>query len=532
MTTPRTVARLPVAAVLLLNSFAALSAAPQDEGTRGVRIVVPATVSDNAPVSASTPNTGYALLIGSSHYQADQWNDLTGIPGELELVGDALRRQGFSVRTEIDLPSETLVNIVRRFIGEHGTDPNNRLLFYFAGHGESRNNGAQGYYVPIDTPHPQRDLKGFHARAIETSEIIAWARKILSRQALFLFDSCFSGLVLQQRGMGSDPTLITNLESRPVRMFITAGGAGETVPARSDFAPAFAAALNEGLADLNEDGYTTGTELGMYLQTYLSRFGRQTPWYGKINDPALAAGDFVFRSGARDAAPLVDDGPRYARLRIGSTPAGASVFVDGRLLGVTPVTLADVAAGRRQIELRADGFEPRSWSVELAAGDARVLDADLAPVRRSAQLFVRTEPTAAEVTLLGHSSGYRPGIELPEGRYTLRVSADGYQSREVPLEIADQDQQVLVALERKTPPPREPATRTAERPTRRYRDSEPTYMAANTPSAGGAVCYASNSLGVPFYWFGPNRMVAQQAAVQYCAANSPWGTFCQPTGCQ
>jgi hypothetical protein len=362
--------------------------------------------------------------------------------------------------------------------------------------------------------------------------VIGWARKIESQQALFVFDSCFSGTILQQRGSGAEPALITQLRNRPVRMFITAGNAGETVPARSDFAPAFAAALNEGLADLNKDGYTTGTELGMYLQNYLSRFGRQTPWYGKINDPALAAGDFVFRSGRKSESPPMDEGPRLARLNVTSSPAGASVFVDGRLLGITPVVLTDVTAGVRRVQLRADGFESRSWSLDLSAGDSRSLDADLTPVRRSAPLVVNTEPSSADVTLVGYAGSYRPGIELPDGRYTVRVSADGFGTREVPIEIAGQNQQVLVALERKPSRVAESTARMSDRSTRRTRSSDSTYLAGNTPPSGGAVCYARNTLGAPFWWFGPNAVIAQQAAVQYCAANSPWGTFCQPVGCQ
>ena len=82
--------------------------------------------------------------------------------------------------------------------------------------------------------------------------------------------------------------------SRPVRQFITAGSAGETVPAKSTFTPAFVEALQYGKGDLNQDGYISGTELGMYLQMEVPLYVEQTPQFGKITDYELSRGDFVF----------------------------------------------------------------------------------------------------------------------------------------------------------------------------------------------------------------------------------------------
>ena len=46
---------------------------------------------------------------------------------------------------------------------------------------------------------------------------------------------------------------------------------------------------------MDRDGYLTGTELGMYLhKKVLSYNTGQTPQYGKIRDPDLDEGDFVF----------------------------------------------------------------------------------------------------------------------------------------------------------------------------------------------------------------------------------------------
>ena len=123
---------------------------------------------------------------------------------------------------------------------------------------------------------------------------MAWCREMTANHALFLFDSCFSGTVFAARALPKLPPHISSLTAKPVRQFISAGEAGEEVPAKSVFAPSFIKGLS-GEADLSGDGYVTGTELGMYLHDKVIYYGAgQTPQYGKIRDPYLNEGDFVF----------------------------------------------------------------------------------------------------------------------------------------------------------------------------------------------------------------------------------------------
>lgn len=67
------------------------------------------------------------------------------------------------------------------------------------------------------------------------------------------------------------------------------------MPDQSVFKQVFLDGIRED-ADLNNDGYVTGSELGMYLQTQLVNYthGGQHPQYGKINNPKLDKGDFIF----------------------------------------------------------------------------------------------------------------------------------------------------------------------------------------------------------------------------------------------
>lgn len=238
----------------------------------------------------------YALLIGVSDYTAG-WPDLENIPSELQAVESVLKTQGFTVIKHLDSDSSQLETAFKDFIETYGFEPQNRLLIYYAGHGETRKDGRKGYLVPSDAPIPDQDELGFLQKALPMSQILAWARLIEAKHAIFLFDSCFSGTVFKSRALPQRAPHITKLTARPVRQFITAGSAGETVPARSVFTPAFVDGLKHNLADLDKDGYVTGTELGLYLQAKVPLHTNQTPQFGKIKDYELSLGDFVFTLG-------------------------------------------------------------------------------------------------------------------------------------------------------------------------------------------------------------------------------------------
>ncbi|EDN68461.1 conserved hypothetical protein [Beggiatoa sp. PS] len=100
----------------------------------------------------------YALLIGESDY-THSWQDLNAIPGELQLVEDLLKSQDFQVETVLNLNASQLRNTINHFINQYGFQKENRLLFFYSGHGHTHND--KGYLVPIDVPHPNVDEKVF-----------------------------------------------------------------------------------------------------------------------------------------------------------------------------------------------------------------------------------------------------------------------------------------------------------------------------------------------------------------------------------
>jgi hypothetical protein len=84
--------------------------------------------------------------------------------------------------------------------------------------------------------------------------------------------------------------------AQPVRQFITSGGKDEEVPDESVFRQQFITAL-QGEADIDGDGYVTGTELGEFLYKQVINYTRsaQHPQYGKIRDQVLTGGISCFQ---------------------------------------------------------------------------------------------------------------------------------------------------------------------------------------------------------------------------------------------
>jgi outer membrane protein OmpA-like peptidoglycan-associated protein len=192
---------------------------------------------------------------------------------------------------------------MRSFISEHGQAPDNRLLFFYSGHGYTNVANDFSYLVPVDASDPRTSFAAFQKVAIPIAEIDLLAKEITALHAVFMFDSCFSGSIFTTRSLPDfKPTepqdrwrFLTGSAAKPVRQFIAAGGPTEEVPAKSVFLPLLLQAL-EGEAALVKDGYVTGREIGLFLEQRVPEFNkRQNPHSDVIKIPDLSFGDVVFQ---------------------------------------------------------------------------------------------------------------------------------------------------------------------------------------------------------------------------------------------
>jgi formylglycine-generating enzyme required for sulfatase activity len=287
--------------IMLFFPFAVTGVAAMhspDSETRGPALRVSVTPA-NSQYPIQLYKGSYALLIGNSQYgKQSGFSTLHSVPQELNEIERVLKLHNFTITRVEEKNKREIKAAVNQFIERHGHDEQNRLLIYYSGHGDTVND--RGYLIPREGISWYQAKKtgqeiAFRRNAIKMETVKSWTREIDSKHLLMLFDSCFSGTIFNTKSSSqAEPRHISKSVQRPVREYITAGDAGEKVPARSDFAISLVHALEDGKADLYRDGYITGTELGLFLHSEVSRNGIQTPQHGKDNEPYYRGGDFVF----------------------------------------------------------------------------------------------------------------------------------------------------------------------------------------------------------------------------------------------
>ena len=287
--------------------------------TRGISVDIRTHEAVDAPIHSKVQlyAKSYALVIGIDDY--DDWSSLDEAVNDARKVAKALKQQGFTVITKLNLEDDELDEALENFLLDYGQDADARLFIWYAGHGHTLN--GLGYLVPSNAPLPGRDETAFIRKAFPMQRIDEYVRVAKAKHVLAVFDSCFSGTIFDD-ARSNPPPVITRVTTKPVRQFITSGSAGQTVSDNGEFADLFIDAISGARnADYGGDGYLTGSELGMYMEDKISNYtnNSQTPKYGKLKDPKYDQGDFVFTL------------PQSSRQSIGVDVAGGS-GVDGSLV--------------------------------------------------------------------------------------------------------------------------------------------------------------------------------------------------------
>lgn len=113
-------------------------------------------------------------------------------------------------------------------------------------------------------------------------------------------------------------------------------------------------------------------------------------------------------------------------LVIYSNPSGATVFVDGRNEGVTPLSLDQIGRGEREISLQLAGHEPYRSRVRISPVNISRVDATLTPLPGG--LSVVSIPNGARVYVDGTFQGEAPVNlrDIEPGAHNVRVELRGH----------------------------------------------------------------------------------------------------------
>ncbi len=270
--------------------------------TRGlVRYDAPLGGSGGLSGSVTLYERSHAIVIGIDRYK--RLPDLQGSVRDARNVARAMRARGMQVKSFLN--EEATEDRITAYLGDElpnrlGSD--DRVLVYFAGHGVSVGEGAlaMGYLMPYEG-----DRERVRSTGISMRELQAWFAGYPSKHVMFVADACYSGLALSTRSLGLStrlPDYLRQVKDRPVRLALTAGGAGEEVHewrGQGLFTYFFLKGI-DGAADVNGDRIVTGDELVTFIkpnvtQTALSEFrAAQHPQVGRRGE-----GEFLFLAGTQ-----------------------------------------------------------------------------------------------------------------------------------------------------------------------------------------------------------------------------------------
>jgi formylglycine-generating enzyme required for sulfatase activity len=119
-----------------------------------------------------------------------------------------------------------------------------------------------------------------------------------------------------------------------------------------------------------------------------------------------------------------------------TVPPGATVRVDGRRLGTTPLT-TPVSAGRRTVGLSMDAFKPATRRITVTAGEPLTVPS-VRLVPADAVLVLASDPAGAAVTVDGQWRGETP-VELvvaPRRAHEVQLAKAGHEEAALTVEVA------------------------------------------------------------------------------------------------
>lgn len=247
----------------------------------------------------------YAVIIAVSKYGRDTgYKNLDSAVPQARELANYLRSIGFQVKEFYD-EYATKDNIENYMLSELKPNVNDRVLFYFGGHGKTAkgaSNEDQGFLITYDcTPN------NYKIKAIKMTDVITrYAEDVNAKHVLFTIDACFSGLALSRDSDISQKELerfkkLTEIEvltKERGRDILVAGKSGERALDLNGgiFTKALIRGIN-GLSDSDKNGVVTIDELKAYIRNEVATEAKlhgftQTPSASHLDK--FGTGQFIF----------------------------------------------------------------------------------------------------------------------------------------------------------------------------------------------------------------------------------------------
>jgi acetaldehyde dehydrogenase (acetylating) len=138
---------------------------------------------------------------------------------------------------------------------------------------------------------------------------------------------------------------------------------------------------------------------------------------------------------------------------ISSSPANATIYIDGVMKGVTNLLVSNISAGGHNLTLTKSGFQTYTTSIEVIAGQDKVLSPIVLtpgsePVNNTGSVYVSSSPANATIYIDGVMKGVtnRMVTNVPAGNRTLKLTKSGFQTFTTTIEVIAGQDKVLAPI--------------------------------------------------------------------------------------
>lgn len=382
-------------------------------------------------------DNSYALVVGINKYADPKIPSLNYAVQDAHAIAQLLEDMDFPKENIKILQNEeaTLTRVKEEFAAMGSrTKKNDRLLVYWAGHGETESlprGGEMGYLIPTDGKS-----NAMYSTCLSMDEVKRLSERVAAKHVLFLVDACYGGLsAVTSRSLTKETELyLQKVTSAEAIQIITAGTRDEQVVESPTWGhSAFAKAILDGfqtrLVDQDGNSVVTADELYSYLQARVFELSRsESP---KGHRPVFAnlkasEGQFAF----------VVAVPTYT-LSIKGLPAKNAVYIGGKKVSENKDTVQQtLRRGTYTVEVEALGRERYSTSIDLST------DRELTPRMISLIIpyMLETNPTGAGVKIDGMEVGLSPvKKELSIGQHRIEIKKEGYETLTFTSNVSEQN---------------------------------------------------------------------------------------------
>jgi len=290
-----------------------------------------------------------ALIIGNGAYTSVQ--RLTNPPNDAMGMADTLGSLGFDVTVRTNLGYREMSRVISDF-GERLAGSGGVGLFYFSGHGAQAD--GENYLIPVNSDiRHERELR---YKAVSAGLVLAQMENARNSLNIIILDACrnnpFAG---KFKSLGRSGLASMDAPVGTVIAYATAPG-----KTASEGPGRYSIYTHSLLQQMKISGVEIGTmfrNIRRKVVGYTS--GKQVPW-----EASSLMGEFYFAGGS-----TVVTRTGTGRLSLETSPSGATVWINGRSRGRSPIAEDGLEPGQVRVRAALDGYRDEETTLRIRRGE-------------------------------------------------------------------------------------------------------------------------------------------------------------------